>query len=486
MMNPKITEMKSFLTLALSCCLLSSSFGQQVVTEFTVGMGVLTGTHDVVVHDNGNLTFVGVVPTGWGNPEIRLYHFTPEGDELWGNDIGTSDADGVTPNGVRLLPDGNLAIAAYNGTSASPNNWLLYITNENGHAVHTRAFPSSAFYRSTAMTTTSDDGILLAGLMPTDSAFEYAYIKTDETGAELWRTTWDYAAQSKKQKTVLERSNGQVYGFFTRYNPANDRFCIGAHIMEANGTKVDEPMTCTDSELIIERVVETSDQHFVIAGKNEELFETGLQVVKLDANLQRVWAFDLPDSPEYTYDARGLTETEDGGFLVVGARLNESAGRYEGLILRLDASGDEVWRKVLGATNNAVFMDVESIGNEQYHVYGNASSGGFQSSHWLVTIQDNTVGIAAEPEVSAAKTWPQPASNWVNFTVPTTATAPAQLEVFSLAGERVASTVLSPAAGSAGQYTWDMSSRAALSAGMYLYRLQTSGSVYAGKLSIGH
>ncbi|HYV94896.1 MAG TPA: T9SS type A sorting domain-containing protein [Chitinophagales bacterium] len=153
---------------------------------------------------------------------------------------------------------------------------------------------------------------------------------------------------------------------------------------------------------------QTTDGGFIVAGFSEsnDIDVSGNHggrdywIVKLDTAGNLVWQKSLGGSDNE--QANSVQQTSDGGFIVAGSSFSDDgdvSGNHGGYyfgdywILKLDASGDLIWQKCLGGSNDDVAKAIQQTTDGGFIVAGHSSSddGDVSGNHgsydyWIVKL----------------------------------------------------------------------------------------------------
>jgi hypothetical protein len=113
--------------------------------------------------------------------------------------------------------------------------------------------------------------------------------------------------------------------------------------------------------------------------------------------------FDSGNRNDIAYDVTAIDDDNDGqkddGFVIVGTTDFMSSPKKEGLIIRLDKTGAELWRRVTGGTGNDAFNSVMQASNGKIIVCGwkksNAVGTGSSANVWVLEY-DTTGNLLGE------------------------------------------------------------------------------------------
>lgn len=129
-------------------------------------------------------------------------------------------------------------------------------------------------------------------------------------------------------------------------------------------------------------VRETSDHGFIVVGSTGS-FGAGssdVYVLKLDSAGNREWSVAIGGP---TVDQGwSIRQLDDGGYIVAGFTLGCTGGSYDGLMIRLDGSGEVLWQKTHGGAGWDFFYDVEVL-SDGFALAGTTEVNG-DAQGWLV------------------------------------------------------------------------------------------------------
>jgi hypothetical protein len=125
-------------------------------------------------------------------------------------------------------------------------------------------------------------------------------------------------------------------------------------------------------------VRQTADQGFLLIGNLVDQIHLGshVLVVKTDALGIAQWTRTLSTQGDR---AASGDRTTDGGFVVAGYAPDSfgSGGVSDGVVIKLDAAGSSLWRRVLGAGGYDELTSIRSTADDGFIVAGDTSSYGY-------------------------------------------------------------------------------------------------------------
>ena len=101
----------------------------------------------------------------------------------------------------------------------------------------------------------------------------------------------------------------------------------------------------------LENAVEAHDGGFVATGDLRHSFSSlSAVIMKFDSDGNLEWGLEMGGS--VANEARSITTTSDGGYLISGVVKSEGPGGEDILLLKLSSNGSQQWSKILGLSQN--------------------------------------------------------------------------------------------------------------------------------------
>lgn len=305
--------------------------------------GAVDQTHD------GGYIFAGLSKSfGNGSEDVWLLKTDASGDSLWDKVFGGPEDD--RPHSVRAVSDGGFIIAGGTGnwTASNQDAWLIR-TDSIGNVIWDETYGGAGNEKAYYAQQTSDGGFVLAGYTNSfgSGSYDMWILKTNATGDSLWSATFGGAA------------------FDNAYN-----------------------------------MKQTADGGYVLAGYTRSFGSGGQDVwlVKTDEYGVQEWSKIFGQSgDEVTY---GVHQTARGNYILAGLTNSFGAVNFDGLLIKTDPDGNEIWKSTYGGTGNDHFFSVDQADDGGYVAVGYSNSFGLPQDDDLYAVR-----LASdEPNVAATVT----------------------------------------------------------------------------------
>ena len=308
---------------------------------------------------------------------------------------GTDDAEGSS---VQQTSDGGYVVAGYT-TALGYYDVYLIKTNTSGDTLWTRTYGGEDDEEDgSSVQQTSDGGYVIAGLTVSFGAGggDVYLIKTDASGDTMWTRTYggtDYDDGWSVQQTSdggyiiagytvsFGAGGGDVY--IIKTNVSGDTLWTRTY----GGTGDDEGYS----------VQHTPDGGYIIAGYtrsygagNEDVY-----LIKTNASGDTLWTRTYGGTGEdFGYSVQ---QTADSGFVIAGSTWSFGAGACDVYLIKTDASGDTMWTRTYGGTDNERGRSAQQTSDGGYIIAGYTRSYGAGNGD-VYLIKTNSLGNIAVEE----------------------------------------------------------------------------------------
>ncbi|MCX6353558.1 MAG: C25 family cysteine peptidase [Candidatus Aureabacteria bacterium] len=304
--------------------------------------------------------------------------------------FGGSNTD--VANSIQQTSDGGY-IAAGNTRSygAGSIDFLILKLDSSGNQTWARTFGGGGVDYANSIQRTSDGGYIAAGYTESYGAGtgDFLILKLDSSGNQTWARTfagsgYDYA------NSIQQTSDGGyiVAGYTNSYGAGNYDLLILK--LDSSGNQTWAKTFGGGGGDSVNSIQKTSDGGYIAAGYTESYGagHSDFLILKLDTFGKQTWARTFGGS---NYDnANSIQQTSDGGYIVAGYTNSYGAGDYDFLILKLDSSGNQIWARTLGGSNDEYAFSIQQTSDGGYTMAGFTESYGAGSSGLLILKLDSS------------------------------------------------------------------------------------------------
>lgn len=341
--------------------------------------------------------------------DFWVMKFSSDNSLLWQKIFGGTDDDRGTD--IIATNDGGFAVFGFNKSSdidvsnnaGAQDFWLLKLTSE-GIVSWEKSFGFLGADLGYSFLQTSDNGYLISGVLDVTASNgegnskttqkhaggDVWVIKTDSSGDLEWSrffggsfTDTPFGITETIDNAFIIAASSDSEDFNISNNKGSYDFWIlkitadGSLIWEKNfgGSEIDEPRGITS----------TNDGNFMIVGDTRSSDKdvasnnggADLWVLKVSTDGNLIWEKNFGGT---SFDvARSITKTQDNGFLISGfSRSSDNdftnQGQSDAWILKIDNSGNKLWQKFIGGSENDFLFDAIELDNQSVIAVGESSS----------------------------------------------------------------------------------------------------------------
>jgi hypothetical protein len=300
-------------------------------------------------------------------------YFQPS--ETWNKTFGGVSSD--SGYFVRQTTDGGYIVS---GTTNGPiGDVFLVKTDTNGNKQWDDTYGIGSGY---CVQQTSDGGYIITG--DTGMTGDVKLIKTDGNGNEQWNTTFG-ASKTDVGYNVQQTSDGGfiIAGASVYVGPPGtwDAWLIKT---DSSGTKQWDNKFGSTYEDYFYSVKQTSDGGYICTGATNPT-NTNLDVylVKTDSSGNAVWTKNYGGSnDDYGWSVQ---QTADSGYIISGWTESYGAGNSDAYLIKTDSSGNVEWTKTFGGVNFDYIRYVGPTVDGGFIIIGSTTSfGAGQSDIYLI------------------------------------------------------------------------------------------------------
>jgi hypothetical protein len=283
--------------------------------------------------------------------------------------------------------DGGYIVAGTSGSYPSGNSDVFLLKIDSVGAIQWFKFPGgSDLQAGYSVQQTSDGGFIVAGLTNAGDfgGYDVYLMKTDINGDSLWSKTyggtdWDFG-YSVEETT----DNGFIIGGTTySFGKGEQMYLVKT---DANG---DTLWTRNYGGVGLERancVTQTTDGGYVLTGYTSSYGagQKDVYILKTDASGDSLWVktYGNTEDDEGTY----IEETMDGGFILSAIRTDPATERHFMNYIKTNVDGSQQWQQVFSAAVGDDVYVIHQRPDGGYSAAGSAGVGAGMKDYFFVNL----------------------------------------------------------------------------------------------------
>ncbi len=399
-------------------------------TDYEVATAIQQTTDGGYIVAGWSYSIDGDVTGNHGNDDYWIVKLNSTGDTLWTKSLGGKDNE--VANSIQQTTDGGYIVAGWTysidgdvtGNHGFNDYWIVKL-NSTGDILWTKSLGGNDDDRAYSIQQTTDDGYIVAGYSRSNNGdvtgnhgdYDYWVAKLNSIGDTLWTKSLggnDFDLAYSIQQTTDDGYIVAGGSFSKNYDVSGNHGKYDFWVVKLNSTGDilwTKSLGGTDSE-VASAIQQTTDGGYIVAGysssNNGDVSGNhggrDYWVVKLNSTGDILWTKSLGGTDDE--GASAIQQTTDGGYIVAGySRSNNGdvTGNHGGRdywIVNLNSTGDTLWTKSLGGTDDEVAFSIQQTTDGGYIVAGNSISNNWDVSgnhggldYWIVKLSPSSVGI---------------------------------------------------------------------------------------------
>lgn len=292
---------------------------------------------------------------------------------------------GISNEHIRTLKIANngdyIVLGITNSFGATSPNWWILRLDPFGKVIWEKYFDWTRFDRAWSMTETSDDGFVVTGSSRTPNSEDAIIVKFNGDGDLVWQTSFLSASGEYRLFSSIDETQDGGFILTGQINPVREETWIVK--LNADGGIIWEKLLGGSG---IYRVIELSGGNLLFAGRSSAgAGGYDLWVEKLTSDGTSIWQKTYGGVyAEYLGD---VLETSDNQYVLTGYAQLTADGPFTGLVIKLDADGNIVWQNAYGGNDIDYIFSIDETTSGDLLVAGYSQSfGDGDKDYWLMKL----------------------------------------------------------------------------------------------------
>ncbi|MDQ0068006.1 T9SS type A sorting domain-containing protein [Chryseobacterium lathyri] len=390
----------------------------------------------------------GDVTGNHGDSDFWIVKLDASGTIQWQKSLGGSSYDNA--NFIQQTSDGGYIIAGESnstdgdvtGNHGNFDYWIVKL-DASGNMQWQKSLGGSNQDIANSVRQTSDGGYIVAGgtgsfdgdVTGNHGSFDYWIVKLDASGTIQWQKSLggtSYERANSIQQTsdggyIIAGAASSTNGDVT-INYGNEDFWIVK--LDASGVVQWQKSLLGNLADSAQSIQQTSEGEYIVAGLSNSVNSeiptmfgiANYCVAKLDVNGNTLWQRYFGGSGgDHPYS---IQTTSDGGYIVAGGTgsfdgdVTGNHGSFDYWILKLDASGNIQWQKLLGGSDFDEAYSIQQTADGGYIIAGMVFSAdgnitGYHGNNdaWIIKLGSNQLNTEETQLINKPMIYPNPAKD---------------------------------------------------------------------------
>jgi len=322
----------------------------------------------------------------YGGYDFAIYKLNSSGNKVWFKHYGGASNDYCSE--IQLITGGSGGYVMAGSTSSYTHglsDFAIYRLNSSGNKVWFKHYGGTHIDVAHSIQPTSDGGFIVAGKTESFSHGDndFAIYKLYSSGNKDWFKHYG-GSNIDIAYSIRQTSDGGyiVAGKTTSYTYGGYDFAI--YKLNSNGNKVwFKHYGGTENDYALS-IQQTSDGGYIVAGDTNSYTygSYDFAIYKLNSIGNKVWFKHYGGSNDDI--GRSIQQTSDGGYIVSGYTESYSYGNDDFAIYKLNSSGNKVWFKHYGGSNDDIARSIQQTSEGGYIVSGFTYSYSYGSNDFAI------------------------------------------------------------------------------------------------------
>ncbi|MBK0403509.1 T9SS type A sorting domain-containing protein [Adhaeribacter sp. BT258] len=453
--------------------------------QTTDGGFILGGISNSGISGNKSQTSKG----GW---DYWIVKTDGNGNKIWDRTFGGNEEEDLyavkqTFDGGFILGGNSASGISGDKTQASKGMhdcWLIKL-DSNGNIVWNKSFGGTGVDRLYSIQQTFDGGFILGGSSTSGAngdksqsnkgAYDYWAIKVNINGNKQWDRTFGGTEYEYLRSIIQTSDGGYLLGGESDSGLNNDKsqasrggFDMWVIKLDPIGNKIWDKTIGGSSNDYLRSLIQTKEGGFMLSGFSDSPISSEKSqssnggndywILKLDPNGNITWDKTFGGNNEDILFS--IEQSSDEGFILAGHsnsnisidKSQVTQGAYDFWVIRLNKTGNKVWDKTIGGSNNDLCFSMQRTSDNGYILGGYSDSNisgdksqqsqGFQD-YWIVKLAADVTGIKEAEANFALSISPNPNQGKFTLQLSNLTATKAEITVSDLLGRVVLKQPLS-------------------------------------------
>ncbi len=296
---------------------------------------------------------------------------------------------------IAVGTNGYIILGNKTGFSGNTDIYLLRV-DFSGNYVWDKAIGTSDIESARDIIRTSDGAFVIAGfknIPANNNDYDILLLKTDTSGNVLWEKTyggsnWDFGYSVVETPDSGFIVAGETFSFG---NGNNDVFILKT---DKNGDSLSAAYYGGPGSEVANDIIHANGGNYLVSGYTNGFGHGNFDVylMKINQNLDTIWTKAIGDTlNDISYCS---VEATDYGFVFSGLTENYNALKNDGLVLKVDSSGTQLWAKAYGGPDNDQFNGIDTSSSGGFILAGYTQSYGYApSKDYYMFVADQNGGF---------------------------------------------------------------------------------------------
>jgi hypothetical protein len=301
----------------------------------------------------------------------------------WNRTYGdwSSEGPGYSKALAQTSDDGYIMCGTTDFPHGAPDyDFWLVRTDANGNAWWNKTYGTAGHDAASAVVQTIDGGYAIAGTvwMGTFYYADFYLVKTDTFGMSQWNCEYE-GGGSEEASSMIQTTDGGYLIVGDKYLPSVGNTDIWLVKTDENGQMQWNKTYGSSANDGARCVIQTIDGGYAVVG-----FAGGdAWLIKTDVSGNAQWNEKYGGNGDDVLNC--IVQTFDGGFLMGGSTRSYGAGWDDLWLVKADDSGNLMWNRTYGGTENDYGSSVVETSDGGYALFGTTWSFGISyDDPWLV------------------------------------------------------------------------------------------------------